>query len=97
MGPYDYAVIAGLALFTALGLRSGFVLATLLAIGLLGVVLAVFSVGTPQALSPVSWEPPVRLRNLNRQAAGAHRKTRVQPGQLTTLATAPMPRERLSP
>ena len=77
MGPYDYAVFAGLALFAALGLQSGFVLATLLAIGLLGVVLVAFSVGTPQALAPVSWEPPVRLRKLNRQAAGANRKTRV--------------------
>ena len=50
MGPYDYAIFAGLALFMALGLRSGFVLATLLAIGLLGVVLVAFSVGTPQVL-----------------------------------------------
>ena len=54
MGPYDCAVFAGLALFAALGLQSGFVLATLLAIGLLGVVLVAFSIGTPRALSPAS-------------------------------------------
>ena len=54
MGPYDYAIFAGLALFATLGLQSDFVLATLLAIGLLGVVLVAFSVGTPRALSPVS-------------------------------------------
>ncbi len=50
MGLYDYAIIAGLVLFSSLCFRSGFVSTAMFAVGLLAIVAVALSVGTTQML-----------------------------------------------